>query len=280
MCPVCDGVRFTTSSAGGLSVRRCLGCDLLIGDFADERRASYATIDTAAYAQSIGVVRRAQSKSIVGFVQAYSTSGEWLDVGCGYGHVLEEAQAASYAVRGIEPNATAAAAARQRIARVEHGFLTESTPSADIISTLDVLEHLQDVNAFAQLIRRKVRRAWVIKVPSSDGLFFRVAHALRIKPALERLWQSKYEHPHTVYFNEATLTRFLEKHGFDVLSARYLQEVPTDTVVDRLRLDAAIPRWVAYLAVPVFFLINLIERLRSRSDALVVIARPRSEVTG
>ena len=275
MCPVCDGVRFTTSSAGGLNVGRCLECGLLTSNFSGEKRTSYATIDTAAYVQSIGLVRRAQSKTIVDAVRAYGASGEWLDVGCGYGHVLEEARAAGYAVRGIEPNESAAAAARQRIAEVEHGFLTESTPAADVVSTLDLLEHLDDIDAFAALVRRKVRKVWVIKVPSSDGLFFRFANAFRLKSALERLWQSNYEHPHTVYFNEATLTRFLEKHGFEVVSKQYLQEVPTATVVDRLTLDSALPRWAAYLAVPAVFLINAIERLRSRSDALLIVARPR-----
>lgn len=275
MCPVCDGVRFATSSAGGLSVRRCLGCSVLLGDFAAENRTSYASIDAAAYAQSIGLVRRAQGKAIVDTVRAYAASGEWLDVGCGYGHLLEEARAAGYDVRGIEPDESAAAAARQRIANVEHGFLTETTPGADVVSTLDVLEHVKDVSAFAGLVRRTARRAWVIKVPSSDGLFFRIAHALRLKSAIDRLWQASYEHPHTVYFNEATLQRFLEKHGFEVVSAQYLPEMPTATVVDRLMLDSALPRWAAYLAIPFVSVINAIERLRSRSDALLIVARPR-----
>src|SRR5205085_9487386 len=133
--------------------------------------------------------------------------GEWLDVGCGFGYVLEAAREAGYRVRGIEPDAKAVAAARQRIADVETGVLTEETREADILSTLDVLEHLDDINAFARLVRWKARALWVIKVPSSEGLFFRMAHLFRIGSAVRRLWQSDYEHPHTVYFNQPALTR-------------------------------------------------------------------------
>jgi hypothetical protein len=130
------------------------------------------------------------------------------------------------------------------------------------------------VNAFARLVRRKARRLWVIKVPSSDGLYFRVAHRLGIASAVERLWQSRYEHPHRVYFDEASLRRFLRGHGFDVAATRYLQEVPTRTVTDRLTLDRRMPRWRARLVVPVVAAINLVEHLRARSDALLVLATP------
>ncbi len=151
-------------------------------------------------------------------------------------------------------------------------MLTEETPEADILSTLDVLEHLDDINAFARLVRRKARTLWVIKVPSSEGLFFKVAHLFRIGSAVRRLWQAEYEHPHTVYFNRLAVTRFLENHGFDVVAVRYLDEVPNGTVADRLALDGRMPRWKARLAVPLVFAINLLERLRGRSDAMVVVA--------
>ncbi len=154
-------------------------------------------------------------------------------------------------------------------------MLTEETREADVLSTLDVLEHLEDINAFARLVRRKARALWVIKVPSSEGLFFRIAHLFRIGSAVRRLWQSHYEHPHTVYFNQPALTRFLGNHGFDVVAVRYLDEVPNGTVVDRLSLDGRLPHWRAWLAAPLVFAVNLIERLRGKSDAMVVVALPR-----
>ena len=235
---------------------------------------SYADVDPDAYLQSIGSVRRVQGEAIAGFVREHVEAGEWLDVGCGFGYVLEAARAAGFRVRGIEPDGTAVEAARARVGEVTQGFLDEATPAADILSTLDVIEHLDDLNAFAELVKRKTRALWVIKVPSSDGLFFRIAHALRIRGAVERLWQAGYEHPHTVYFDERTLARFLRKHGFEVVAVRYLAEVPIATAVDRLVLGG-MPRWKARLALPVFVAVSWIERLRGKSDALVMLSRVR-----
>ena len=274
MCPVCDGERFVTTVVAGLTLRRCTACGLRIGVFPKASETGYAFIDSEAYLGSIGQVRRTQSESIVSAVREHLASGDWLDVGCGYGYAVEAARAAGYAARGIEPNLVAAEAAHKRGVDVMHGLLSDSTSPADVVSTLDVLEHLDDINSFAQLVKRKTRGLWVIKVPSSDGLFFRVAHTFRIGSAVERLWQSRYEHPHRWYFNQSTLRRFLEKHGFGIVATRYLQEIPTATAMDRLTLDGAMPRWKARLAVPAIAAINMVERFRARSDALLMIAEP------
>jgi hypothetical protein len=102
-----------------------------------------------------------------------------------------------------------------------------------------------------------------------------MAHLFRIGNAVKRLWQSDYEHPHTVYFNQTALTRFLGNHGFEVVAIRYLDALPNGTVVDRLSLDGRMPRWRARLAVPLVFAVNLLERLRGKSDAMVVVALPK-----
>lgn len=273
-CTICGGERFRTAAISGVTVSRCDGCGVRTSSIRVGRRINYADVDDAAYLQSIGRVRRAQAEEIVRFALAHGGAGTWLDVGCGYGYVLDAARAAGFAVRGLEPDAKAAEAARARIGSVAQGTLEETTESADVLSTLDVLEHLHNRDAFARLVARK-GRLWVIKVPSSEGLFFKLAHAFRIGSAVRRLWQSEYEHPHVVYFDRATLTRFLERNGFDVVAARYLDEVPNGTIVDRLTLDGRMPRWKAALAVPLFFAINAVERLRGKSDALLMLARPR-----
>lgn len=273
-CFICGNDPVFSARISGVTVRRC-PCGLRTSEIAVARKLNYSDVDDAAYLDSIGKVRRAQAEVIVSFVREHGATGDWLDVGCGYGYVLDAARAAGFDVRGIEPDAKAASAARERIGNVQQGFLDETTPAADVLSTLDVIEHLHDLNAFAQLVASKARSWWVIKVPSSDGLFYKAAHALRVRSAVQRLWQSEYEHPHTVYFEETSLTRFLDNNGFEVIAKRYLDEVPNNTVVDRLTLDGRTPRWKAYLALPLFYAINAIERLRGKSDALLVLARPR-----
>jgi hypothetical protein len=155
--------------------------------------------------------------------------------------------------------------------------------SADIISTLDVLEHvpLNDLADFAHLISRKLKQGglWLIKVPSTEGLYFLLAHWLLslsqpfMSGMIKRLWQSEYEFPHTVYFNQRTLRMFVEGQGFQVLDSGYLEEVPNRTVLNRLLMDGAIPKWKALLVMPACYVINLIEKHRRKSDAVFVLAR-------
>ncbi|HVG23856.1 MAG TPA: class I SAM-dependent methyltransferase [Thermoanaerobaculia bacterium] len=272
-CPVCEGERFHTKAIAGVTIHCCRSCGLRTTPLRERRGTSYADVDVDAYERSIGAVRQMQAEEIVAFAREHGADGEWLDVGCGYGYVLDAARRGGFRIRGIEPNAIAAAAARAREIDVHHGQLDASTNAADIVSTLDVLEHLGDLDGFARLVKQKARRVWLIKVPSSDGLFFRIAHLLRLRGAIERLWQTQYEHPHLVYFDESSLSRFLARHGFDVVAVRYLHEVSARTIVPRLRLVRDMPLWKARSAIPIAILINLIERVRRKSDALVVLAR-------
>jgi hypothetical protein len=92
---------------------------------------------------------------------------------------------------------------------------------------------------------------------------------------VRRMWQTRYEYPHLVYFSLGSLSAWLERFRFDVISHRYLPEIPTATIVDRLTTDGDIGRAKAYLAAPAVISVTLLDWLRGRSDALVVFARPR-----
>jgi SAM-dependent methyltransferase len=274
---VCDGERFETKRIAGVTIHRCLDCGVRTSPVREVRETSYATVDAGAYRDSIARVRRTQAEEIVAFAMEHGAIGEWLDVGCGPGFVLDAARAAGFRVRGIEPNAVAAAAAEARGIDVSRNSLDDATPPSAVVSTLDVLEHLSDINGFAQLVRKKAEKLWLIKVPSSDGMFYRVAHALRLRSAVERIWQTLYEHPHVVYFDESALARFVRKHDFEIVASRYLQEVPARTIVARLALEGDVSLWKRWLAVPLAMSINAIERVRGKSDALVMLVRVPGE---
>lgn len=278
-CVACGGAQFTRRQLlPGLNVDRCAGCGLLMSDIRHESPVAFFDFDDDLYARSIGVVRRRQALDIIGHARSHASAGDWLDVGCGYGFLLEAAQRAGFRVSGIEPNERAARHARGLVGDVvRQGKLVDLDVPADVISTLDVIEHIPppDLPAFARAVHRTLRPngIWIIKVPSTEGLFFRFAHALGLRPVIRRLWQYGFEYSHTVYFERRTLTAFLARHGFEVLAARYLEDVPTDTAIPRMSFDGKTPRWMAVLSVVPVFLINLIERVRGKSDALLVIAR-------
>jgi len=55
----------------------------------------------------------------------------------------------------------------------------------------------------------------------------------------------------------------------------WCEEVPSDTVRDRLRIDGTIPSAQARLLAPALHLVNGIEHHRAKLDAMVMLARRR-----
>lgn len=291
-CPACGGSGFADRRvADSLYTHTCRSCGLILSSMARRKPklAQYANVDLRAYLASVGALRDEQSSRILAFLAPYVSPGaRVLDVGCGFGSLLLRAREAGYTVAGIEPDEHACASACEVLGSdvVKRGTLQQVQPpagSADVIATLDVLEHVPPAEhpAFARMMADVLAPGgiWAIKVPSTEGLYYRLSATLaRVAPGIgatfmRRLWQTDYEFPHTVYFDRRSLQCWLQRHGFTIVDFRYLPEVPIRTIIDRLTHDGDISRAQAYCLAPAVYAINVIEWLRRRSDALVVLAR-------
>jgi 2-polyprenyl-3-methyl-5-hydroxy-6-metoxy-1,4-benzoquinol methylase len=293
-CPACGGGAFLDREVlPGLTTHTCVECTLILSTIerSDDPVPEFALVDEDAYLGSVGAVRRTQAGEILSLLRPYVSAGAaLLDVGCSFGFFLLEARKAGFAVRGIEPDPQAYERARASLGEnvVQRGLFSSDTAlsgSADVISTLDVIEHIppEEHEPFARLVAASLtpRGIWVIKVPTTEGLYYKLSDLLvRTWPAIgssfvHRLWQTRYEFPHLVYFTRLNLTRWLERYGFAVIGHTYVQEVPNSTVLDRLTTDHDISRPLAYLLAPGVVGINFIETIRRKSDSLVVLARAR-----
>jgi 2-polyprenyl-3-methyl-5-hydroxy-6-metoxy-1,4-benzoquinol methylase len=275
-CPACGGDSFTDRSvADELRTHTCRSCGLILGSTFRRKPkvGQYANVDLRAYLSSVGALRHVQSSEILSFLRPHVRPGaRILDVGCGFGSFLIRARDAGFAVAGIEPDRDACVQACKVLGEgvVKQGTLQQTPPSeesADLVVTLDVLEHVlpRDHAAFAGTVAATLAPGgmWAIKVPSTEGLYYRLSARLAAiaprlgAPFMRRLWQVDYEFP----------------HGFTLVDVRYLPEVPLRTIIDRLTHDGDISRARAYLLAPAVGVINVIEWVRGRSDALVVLAR-------
>jgi SAM-dependent methyltransferase len=291
-CPACLGENFKERELIPrlLSVKICVQCGLLINDSKYIGQAGYERVNDVAYEMSIGLVRRQQAKDVTAFVRQYQLTkkGYWLDIGCGTGNLLKEVLQMGYQVLGVEPDVKAYKQACSLVGteNVYLGLMDYSVApnqSFDVVSTLDVLEHIppEQLADFARLIYSKLKPGgiWVIKVPSKDGLYFKVAHKLvrlvgsPLFNVIKRLWLIDYQAPHTVYFNKESLHQYLGLYHFQSIAQKYLDEIPNNTVVDRMLVDSSISRYQAYLFAPGFYLVNFIERQRGCSDALLLLAQ-------
>ena len=292
-CPACEATRFSDRTiVPGLRTHECSSCGLILGvvERSGPAVSEFALVDQEGYLRSVGATRRRQATEILRQLKRHVPPGvRILDVGCSFGFFLERARAAGFRVEGLEPDRQAYDHARRLLGDgvVRNAVLDQQNArpaSADAVSTLDVIEHIavEDHASFAEMVRTVLAPdgVWVIKVPSSEGLYYKFSDALvRAYPSLgaslvRRLWQTRYEYPHLVYFSLPSLSIWLRRFRFDVIGHRYLPEVPLGTIVDRLTTDGDIGRAQAYLAAPAVAGVTLIDALRGRSDALVVFARP------
>ncbi|HUR79667.1 MAG TPA: class I SAM-dependent methyltransferase [Thermoanaerobaculia bacterium] len=282
-CPACDANQWSSRRVlPRLAIRTCVNCGLLTSEIDATTSVSYSDFDDETYDEAIGALRRKQSAGVVRFVRQHVPRGEWLDLGCGPGYLLAEAAAAGFRVGGIEPDANAVLRARALVGAecIREGVFSEAEARpVDVISTLDVLEHIAPaaLPGFIEAVRNSLRPdgAWIIKVPAAEGLYFRIAHAFRLAGPIERLWQAGYASPHLVYFARTTLVRLLKRHGLEVVASRYVQELPLLSAIPRLMMAGTVSRGLAVLALPAVAAVSVIDALRRKSDSLLVIARPR-----
>jgi 2-polyprenyl-3-methyl-5-hydroxy-6-metoxy-1,4-benzoquinol methylase len=133
-----------------------------------------------------------------------------LDVGCGNGSFLVQAQACGWDAEGIDPDPEATAEGLRRGVRVRAGDLGLYAGQAqrfDVITLSHVIEHVHDPVAMLADCLRLLRpggRLWVA-TPNQDSL----GHAY-----FGRHWRGLETPRHLVLFNERVLRRALMDAGF------------------------------------------------------------------
>ncbi len=263
-------------------------CGFVIGHFPPLSMLSqYGHINVENYMGSLGMMRKDDAVFHVDLVlQSGPPVLKWLDVGCGIASVLAEAKKRGFAVFGVEPDPIAKKLAIEATgAAIIDEFTNDALPdeSQGVISMLDFLEHIEPPNLMnvAFIVRKKLadEGLWLIKVPSSDGLFYLLASFVArwapflVVDVIKRLWMFEYKFPHRVYFSEYSLSAFLRRNGFIIEGIHYTAAMPTGTILKRLQMNSTLSSYKVLLLAPLAVIINLVEKLRRRSDSLVILAR-------
>jgi 2-polyprenyl-3-methyl-5-hydroxy-6-metoxy-1,4-benzoquinol methylase len=243
-CPLCAHGR----GVPGWSEERfvyvhCARCGTFFSDVSEatyERDRHNAWDESEQTADVQGFYGDARRASHEGFLARVAPSGaaRVLDVGCGLGFFLDRASSAGWDVTGVEPSATWASAARERVGndRIITGTLGDATLDGrrfELITVWDVIEHVFEPLPFLRRVRELL---------ADDGrLFVRTPNLDYVLPVY-RL-RRKLGHPvelgplnHVVYFTAKTMTRALA-HA-DLAPERWLALPPpqvatfdTDTTV-------------------------------------------------
>jgi SAM-dependent methyltransferase len=150
-------------------------------------------------------------------MRRYVSGRRILDVGCGDGIFLSSLSD-DWSKQGLEPSASGASRARKRNLDVECATLETITEpyQVDLISALDVIEHVIDPHHFVESFKRHLRPGGVVLLLTGD------ANALTARVAGPQ-WSYLRWCGHISVFSQSGLRKLLESHGFEVLTSRRCQ---------------------------------------------------------
>ncbi len=142
--------------------------------------------------------------------EKYRKTNKILDVGCGRGWFLIEAKKRGWETYGVEFSDTAIKICREQGINVKAGVLNSAdfeSSSFDVITSFEVLEHINNPNEEIAMIRELLRK---------DGLFYCTTPNFN---ALIRFYlKSGYNiisYPeHLIYYTKKTLNTLLKRHNF------------------------------------------------------------------
>ena len=228
VCPLCHGRTFEHRlHTKGVSIEACATCGLVLqnpqpGDLelAEIYGPNYFIGSSHAdpLAGQFEIVKRAtarlQLKEIDDCLTRLGRSrrgARLLEIGCGHGNMLLEAQACGYEVSGLEFSQDAAARANSRLGHeaVKIGQLDDGVfarNSFDVCILADVIEHVRDPRRFLSLVFEMLSAGGVVFIatPSLDSWSAKL---------MGRFWV-EYKREHLFYFNRETIAKLLTTVGF------------------------------------------------------------------
>jgi len=135
------------------------------------------------------------------------------EIGCAYGFFLDEVRADVAAARGIDISADATRYARD-VKHVEAitGNYTDDVSAAgvDMIAMWDTIEHLPRPDLFIEKAGRDIKEGGYIAITTGDIASLNA----RVRG---KNWRMIHPPTHMHYFSVDTLTKLLNRHGFDVI---------------------------------------------------------------
>lgn len=237
----------TTGKYKDLSVTECQICklqalsprpnqsELYTKDYY-QGRAEYTYIDEREQKPFFRYVWKARIQNIKRFI----TTGHFLDIGSSFGGFLEVAKEEGFQVQGVEISEYAASYANQNNIPTFQGNLYDAkfpNESFDVISLIEVIEHIENPNRFFQELTRILK---------PGGL-------LLLQTANFEGWQAKeegssyhyYMPGHVFYYSDTLLKKILTRYGFGSFLSYFGVDFPLIAKLRKVR--GSFQTWKDYL---------------------------------
>ncbi len=240
-CPLCSSEerRLLYTEYGAIGVSQCVECTLVYTSpriFSPEEvywgdENVYYKESRLIFEGSAAHHRDPNYLEEIKFIEQYKQRGRILDVGCNMGMLLRLAVSRGWEAVGVDPSPSLSNLAKKHGYRVYNSFLNEMPASEegtfDVVAFSDVFEHITEPLAFLREAARFLKPDGVlyVKVPNVRwSIFKQKMLGMAGRHPKQGLWDS-YEH--VVHYSDKTLTRMLEKGGFEMLKIKLEPPVQT-----------------------------------------------------
>jgi len=249
-CPVCDAGDFNlVYDLSPYRVIRCLACGMsylsprlnepaMLRFYEDDRYFENGDVGYTSYRLQEMSLRYSFRRFLKQLKRRKLTGGSLLEVGCGYGFLLDEAKPYFDYRVGIDFS-DAVKSAKERADRVYQGNL-DTIPAEeqfDCIILVSVIEHVHRPVEYLRKLRQRLRPGGnlVAATPDVDSIFQRL---------LGRRWPAFQVVPeHVAFYNGATLSALMGKAGFaPVVRIPYVRAYPANLVVEEFNVWPGIMR--------------------------------------
>lgn len=168
-------------------------------------RADYSYRDERALEQYERIVWQARLRKIKSYVPP---PADFLDVGCAYGGLALEAGRQGFRAHGLDVSPDAVAGARARGLDARQGRITDGYPQAsmDVVTMIEVIEHLSDPVRSVQALRDIIRPGGLLVIQTANY----AGQQAKTQGADYHYYLPGHLH----YFSRKNLTGLLHRNGF------------------------------------------------------------------
>jgi 2-polyprenyl-3-methyl-5-hydroxy-6-metoxy-1,4-benzoquinol methylase len=234
-CPYCKSTQFYKWGAeNGFTAVKCEKCNLVYVNPRPLTSLIEKAVKTGVHseeANSINVVSRRIDSKVERYRKVFATifsdvweakkPVSWLDIGAGYGEIIESitllAPSGSI-IKGLEPMHPKAEKARARGLMIQEGYIDSVTEKFDIISIIDIFSHIPDFRSFLNEAKGVLNNKGEIFIETGNTAEFnrnQIPGELSLPD-------------HLVFAGEPHIRGFLEEAGFEIIA---IQKVRIDTLM-------------------------------------------------
>jgi SAM-dependent methyltransferase len=231
VCPYCTSTAsLPFADERGFTVVRCKDCRFLYVNPRPRQEVIAAAVETGVHdetAAKLNVIARLIENRVDEYRKILSWLFEdlwckaqpvhWLDVGSGYGEVMEAVAGLAppgSIIEGLEPMKPKADQAKARGLAVTNDYLRPSQPKAEIISVVDVFSHVPHFRSFLADIGNSLRPGGEVFIETGN---------LADLPDRDHFPGELGLPDHLTFAGERHMRGFLEEAGFQIANLRKLR---------------------------------------------------------